>query len=114
MSAIEALAVAREHGVRITAEGAALRWRAPQTPPPAAIETLKRHKAEIVDYLRERKKRAHALPPALLPGRCAECSGVDDGTLSVVIELARPGQPWRHAQCYSQWINETGKEEAAR
>ena len=50
--------------------------------------------------------------PAHLPGKCAECGKSDDGTYSVVVLLAHPQMPWRHARCFSKWANEnqTGRE----
>jgi len=50
--------------------------------------------------------------PNLLPGKCAECGDLDDGTLSVVIMAMLQDKPWRHAQCYSRWIAAIGNEEA--
>ena len=37
----------------------------------------------------------------LLPGTCAECGGLDDGSTSVVIMAMLPDKPWRHSACYS-------------
>jgi hypothetical protein len=46
----------------------------------------------------------------LMFGTCADCLQPDDGSTSVVILAMLPDKPWRHAQCYSRWINEIGAE----
>jgi len=51
MSAAEALKAAREAGLRLGIDGDALTLEASAAPPPAVIELLSRHKAEIVALL---------------------------------------------------------------
>jgi hypothetical protein len=53
MSAVEVLKVARAAGVHLAIDGGALALEAPAAPPPAVIELLSRHKAEIIALLRE-------------------------------------------------------------
>lgn len=52
MSAVEALKVARAAGVHLAVDGGALALEASAPPPPAVIEALARHKAEIVALMR--------------------------------------------------------------
>ena len=52
MSAVEALRAARALGVELTIEGNDLLLEAASEPPPATVEALVRHKAEILKLLR--------------------------------------------------------------
>jgi len=52
MSAVEALKVARAVGIQLGVDGEALVLHAPVEPPPAVVEALTRHKADIVALLR--------------------------------------------------------------
>ena len=52
MSATEAIRAARTAGVRLTADGEDLLLDAASPPPPAVIEKLSRHKAEVLKLLR--------------------------------------------------------------
>ena len=51
MSAIEALRMARENGVRLGVAGADLILDADREPAPGVLETIRRHKAGIVALL---------------------------------------------------------------
>jgi hypothetical protein len=51
MSAVEALCMAQENGIRLGIAGADLILDAKQEPAPAVLEALKRHKTEIVALL---------------------------------------------------------------
>ena len=51
MSAAEALLLARENGIRIAVAGGDLVLNGEREPHPAVLETLRRHKAEIVAFL---------------------------------------------------------------
>lgn len=52
MSAVRALKLAREAGVRIGIDGEALTLDAQALPPPAVLEVLARHKAQVIAFLR--------------------------------------------------------------
>jgi hypothetical protein len=61
---------------------------------------------DINDRNDQRSESANRSPTAataepLLLSTCADCGAIDDGSTSVVIELARPDQPWWHSCCYS-------------
>jgi hypothetical protein len=55
MSAVEALRVARAVGIQLEIDGEDLVLQAPAPPPPAVVEALTHHKAEIVALLRPAK-----------------------------------------------------------
>lgn len=52
MSALQALKAARDAGVRIGVDGDALTLDADAAPPPAVLDLLSRHKAEVISLLR--------------------------------------------------------------
>ncbi len=51
MKAVETLARAREHGVKVIPAGGRLRLRAPAEPPREIIEALRRNKREVLAWL---------------------------------------------------------------
>ena len=62
MSATEAIKAAARHGVQLTLAGNDLVMKAPVKPPVAVLDTIKRHKAEIVGLLREGPLDAYGFP----------------------------------------------------
>jgi hypothetical protein len=65
MNSPAALDLAREHGICVSLDnGGALKLHAPRTPPPEVLAALRRHKAEIVAYLQERRAQEAAGKPA--------------------------------------------------
>lgn len=61
MSAADALRLARENGIHVGVDGADLVLEAAREPAPAVLETIARHKAEIIAALNFDTRRARTV-----------------------------------------------------
>jgi hypothetical protein len=106
MSAIQALEAARAAGVRIKPDGDKLALRAP-VKPPAVLDALARHKAEIIALLRARGvvEWLDQHPAPSPPGRCAWC-GRPEARGAVVLPFGTEPHTWLHTECWPAWHQE--------
>ena len=107
MSAAEALRAARASGVRLTVDGEGLVLEAPTPPPPAVLDLLSRHKAEVVALLRARGvvEWLDQHPAPSPPGRCAWC-GRPEARGAVVLPFGTEPHTWLHTECWPAWHQE--------
>jgi hypothetical protein len=91
----------------VTVDGEGLVLEAPTPPPPAVLDLLSRHKAEVVALLRARGVVEwldhHPAPSA--PGRCAWCGG-PEARGAVVVPFGIGPHTWLHAECWPVWHRE--------
>jgi hypothetical protein len=93
----------------MTVDGESLVLDASTPPPPAVLDLLSRHKAEVVALLRARGVvewlDRHPAPSPL--GHCAWC-GRPEARSAVVLPFGtEPGtHAWLHAECRPAWYRE--------
>lgn len=98
MSAAEALKAAREAGLRLGIDGYDLTLEASAAPPPAVIELLSRHKAEIVALLSPVGDERSALDWLTFFGERARIAAVRGLTKNEAEARA-------FACCVTEWLN---------
>jgi hypothetical protein len=118
MSAVEALRLAQENGIRLGVAGTDLILEADREPALKVLDALRRHKMDIVNLLAESETHGTAMESADLelrtvewlnrdscrssPGWCAWCDRPDkDG--HAVVPFGTENHVWLHPECWGEW-----------
>ena len=113
MTATKSLNAAHAAGVNLRCDGDALVLEAAAPPPPALLDLLSRHKANILELLRGREAVArqtrviewlNANPASSAHDKCAECRGMDAPGAALVPFGVGP-HVWLHPGCWRAWYN---------